>query len=342
MAGSNAEPNLQEDWLSQQLQTLARQGVFGWIIPRQFGGQELREDEALEALIELGQQNLTTAFVLTQFQAAVHRILLSPNLALPARWLPRLATGELFTTVGLSHLTTSRSRGPGPAVLAVPLAQGGYRISGKIPWVTGGRLAGVILVGAVTDRGDQFLALIEREAPGVTVAPALNLLALTESSTGPIGLEAVEVSPDQIVAGPAPDVMKGGNTAGTGSLTTSALALSAGLHSLAGLRALAGTGELLPVVDRLAHTATNLRSRLLSASRRESSTDSAEDLRFLTNSFAVRTAQLWLSAAKGTGFVSGHPAEKAVRESMFFYVWSCPQAVVTRHWQALADDEHLP
>jgi hypothetical protein len=36
-----------------------------------------------------------------------------------------------------------------------------------------------------------------------------------------------------------------------------------------------------------------------------------------------------LAASKGAGFVAGHPAERAVREAMFFLVWSCPQPVVS-------------
>jgi hypothetical protein len=34
-----------------------------------------------------------------------------------------------------------------------------------------------------------------------------------------------------------------------------------------------------------------------------------------------------LTASKGAGFVAGHPAERLVRESLFFRVWSCPPAV---------------
>ena len=45
------------------------------------------------------------------------------------------------------------------------------------------------------------------------------------------------------------------------------------------------------------------------------------------NGVVVRAAQAALVACKGAGFVHGHLAEQVVRESMFFLVWSCPQAV---------------
>ena len=52
-------------------------------------------------------------------------------------------------------------------------------------------------------------------------------------------------------------------------------------------------------------------------------------LRAHANSLVVRAAQAALTASKGAGFVTGHPAERLVRESMFFLVWSCPQSVTS-------------
>ena len=43
---------------------------------------------------------------------------------------------------------------------------------------------------------------------------------------------------------------------------------------------------------------------------------------------AARATQADLAASKGAGFVAGHPAERAVREALFFLVWSCPQPVL--------------
>ena len=50
-------------------------------------------------------------------------------------------------------------------------------------------------------------------------------------------------------------------------------------------------------------------------------------LRADANGLVVRAAQAALTASKGAGFVVGHPVERLVRESLFFLVWSCPQAV---------------
>lgn len=323
-------------WPVRQMARLAEAGVFGWLIPRRWGGSELDEPEILGGYLELSDACLTSAFILTQFNAAVQKLVTCGREALQEKWLPRLARGECFTTVGISHLTTSRSRGPGPAVIAERDSDG-FRLSGHIPWVTGANAAQLIVVGGTVLNGEQLLAAVETTDPGLTIAPPMQFLALTASQTGPIELRDVVVRPEQIVAGPAPEVLKIGSRGGTGSLTTSALALGASRSTLRALRdELRQTPSLEPVVSQLAEEGRMLENALSAASRGEPGAWSAEQIRLRANSYVTRLAQSSLAAAKGTGFVSGHPAERAIREAMFFYVWSCPQTVVHGNLQELA------
>src|SRR5262245_6980730 len=192
----------QPHWPARQMSWLVEAGVLGWLIPRRWGGSELDEPAILNGYLELADACLTSAFILTQFNSAVQKLVTCGRRSLQKAWLARLARGECFTTVGISHLTTSRSRGPGPAVVAEP-AGTGFRLNGRVPWVTGGRAARVIVVGATTPSGEQLLAAVEVTDPGLIVAPAMQFLALTASQTGPIDLRNVLVCSDQIVAGPA-------------------------------------------------------------------------------------------------------------------------------------------
>lgn len=208
---------------------------------------------------------------------------------------------------------------------------------GHVPWVTGGLAAQIIVVGATTPSREQLLAAVETTDPGLTVAPAMQFLALTASQTGPIELNEVLVRSDQIVAGPAPEVLKIGSRGGTGSLTTSALALGTARSTLRALRdELHQTPSLESVIATLADEGRSLEQVLSAAGRGESGAWSAEQIRLRANSYVTRLAQSYLAAAKGTGFVSGHPAERILREAMFFYVWSCPQAVVQGNLRELA------
>lgn len=324
------------NWPARQMALLAEGGVFGWLIPRRWGGSELDEPEILSGYLELSDACLTSAFILTQFNSSVQKLVTCGREALQEKWLPRLARGECFTTVGISHLTTSRSRGPGPAVVAESVGEG-FRLSGHIPWVTGANAAQLIVVGGTAPNGEQLLAAIETIDPGLTIAPPQKFLALTASQTGPIELRDVMVRSEQIVAGPAPEVLKIGSRGGTGSLTTSALALGTSRSTLRALRdELRQMPSLEPVVSQLADEGRSLEQAMFSASRGEPGAWSAEQIRLRANSYVTRLAQSSLAAAKGTGFVSGHPAERAIREAMFFYVWSCPQAVVQGNLQELA------
>src|SRR5437867_3487908 len=183
-------------WPARQMSRLAEAGVFGWLIPRRWGGSELDEPAIISGYLDLADACLSSAFILTQFNSAVQKLVSCGQAALQEAWLPRLARGECFTTVGISHLTTSRSRGPGPAVVAEPL-ETGYRLSGQIPWVTGGQAAQLIIVGGTTPNREQLLAAVETTDPGLTIAPPRQFLALTSSQTGPIELHAVSVRSEQ-------------------------------------------------------------------------------------------------------------------------------------------------
>ena len=61
-----------------------------------------------------------------------------------------------------------------------------------------------------------------------------------------------------------------------------------------------------------------------------------ESIRQRANSLVLRASQAALAAAKGTGYVVGHPAGRWCREAMFFLVWSCPQPVSAAHLCELA------
>jgi hypothetical protein len=84
---------------------------------------------------------------------------------------------------------------------------------------------------------------------------------------------------------------------------------------------------LAPIAERLRAELVHLAAQLQTAAASGISPEARDRLRGEANSLVVRTAQAALTASKGAGFVAGHPAERLVRESLFFLVWSCPQTV---------------
>jgi hypothetical protein len=63
---------------------------------------------------------------------------------------------------------------------------------------------------------------------------------------------------------------------------------------------------------------------------------SSDEIRARANSIVLRATQAALAAAKGAGFVAGHPAGRWCREALFFLVWSCPQPVLQANLCELA------
>ncbi|GAB4141799.1 MAG: acyl-CoA dehydrogenase [Planctomycetaceae bacterium] len=318
-----------EGWPGEQFQQLARTGVLGWVIPEEWGGSEISSAELTRGYFALSSVCLTTAFVLTQRNGACQRIAGSNNEPLKSELLPDLCAGRTFATVGISHLTTSRQHLDRPTV-RVEKVGGQFRFEGTIPWVTGADHAEWIVTGGTCEDGRQLLAVIDTRDDSVKVNPPPRLLSMNASRTGSVDLNGVMVSESRLIAGPVPEVMKQGVGGKTGSLTTSALAAGASAGTLKRFSEEAKhRPDLQESFQPLASELESLTHEILQMSEgNPSSGETPQTIRQKANSLVLRTSQAYLGAAKGAGFVHGHPAERAVREAMFFLVWSCPQPVL--------------
>ncbi|NNJ25760.1 acyl-CoA dehydrogenase family protein [Alienimonas chondri] len=312
-------------------QRMAEAGVCGWAIPEAFGGAALSSAEIMTGYEALAAENLCATFVLTQFNAAVGRLVQSENEELRGDLLPQFAAADQFATVGISHLTTSRRHLGEPAV-KVEEREAGFVLSGTLPWCTAAGMADLILAGAELPDGRQLLTFLPTDAPGVTVADSPELLALTASATAAVTLDGVRVGRGAVVSGPVKEVMKQGS-GGTGSVGTSALAIG---HAAGTLRGLAAEAEKRPELRETLEPLQRERAALSADVQTIATATSADELpdgltaqtvRARANSLCLRSAQAYLTASKGAGFVAGHPAGRFVREAMFFQVWSCPAPV---------------
>lgn len=316
--GERAEETRRDGpWQSGVFSLLAKSGVLAAFIPADCGGTDADEPLIIESLVSIAERCLTTALALTQWASACRIIAAGPPEVRTA-WLPALARGESFTTVGISHLSTSRRHLAAPALAARRDADG-WRLDGTCPWVTGADSSHTIVTGAVTTSGEQLFFVVPTAAAGLSIGPPLDMLALSGSRTSSVAFAGVP---------PASVIVPSGNGVRTGGLATTALALGSTRASLSVLEAEATNRPgLAPIADRLRTELGDLATQLDSAAAGGISTDARDRLRGDANSLVVRTAQAAITASKGAGFVAGHPAERLVRESMFFLVWSCPQTV---------------
>ena len=340
LAADSAQPEQEENWPGSQLQKLATTNVLGWVIPAKFGGSELSSADLTWGYTALAEACLTTTFVLTQRNGACQRIAGSPNESVREELLPALCRGEIFATVGISHLSTSRQYCSQPAV-TVRETDDQYILDGEIPWVTGGPEADYIVTGGTCADGRQILVAVSTKLPGVEIKPIAKMLSLNGSLTGPAELHEVAIDKRYLLAGPIENVMKVGTGGGTGSLTTSALAVGTARAAIARLGAeLEHRPELAEIHAPLQKAADQLLEQMIAATQPSQQgghpIPSVETIRHRANSLVLRATQADLAAAKGAGFLQGHPAERGVREAMFFLVWSCPQPVLTANMREFA------
>jgi alkylation response protein AidB-like acyl-CoA dehydrogenase len=333
------ELDRQPRWPAEQLRLCGEYGVYEWFLDPIWGGQSWSEVDIARGYHALATACLTTAFILTQRSGACKRIAACENETLKRRLLSKLATNEAFATVGISHLTTSRQH-LGKPVLAAETIAGGFRLNGMSPWVTGGVAADtIVLAASVVDEPEddrQLLIALPTDLPGVSVAEPLALVGVTSSMTGPVHLKNVDVVDEGIIAGPVRHVMASGLGAATGGHETSTLAIGLAKAAIDFLTDEAGRrADLQPPAAALRREHDGLFDELLAVIRGETRL-SKETLRQRANSLALRASQAALTAAKGSGYVVGHPAGRWCREALFFLVWSCPQPVAAANMCELA------
>ncbi len=313
------------DWPTGLWSTLVDTGVTRWALPVELGGEGLDRSTLLSRYARVAEGSMTAAFILSQHDAGLRRLVAAIDRPVARRWVEAIARGDAFSTVGISQLTTSK-RHQAQVVTAREVEPGRFLVDGLIPWVTAASRADLLVAGAATLDGRQILFALPTDRPGVEVKPAFRLAALQASCTAEIACEAVEVSEDDILDGPSPNVMANPAASGTGGLETSALALGQALAALKALES-AGRDDLIEPAEALRDAWEKLRDDLMATARDALGAPSPANVRGQANALVLRLTQAYLTARKGSGFLREEPAQRWARQALFFLVWSCPSPV---------------
>src|SRR5579871_1651555 len=118
--------------LREVLNDMGRRSLMALKTPRIYGGLELTEVEFRRYQEEASRASGTFAFAQTQHQSAATMLASSQNDELKNVYLPKMSTGERQVGIGFSQL-----RRPGPPIMRAEPFDGGYRLTGTVPWVTG-------------------------------------------------------------------------------------------------------------------------------------------------------------------------------------------------------------
>jgi (2S)-methylsuccinyl-CoA dehydrogenase len=136
------------------LQPLREMGVFGLSIPQEFGGSatgEAHDNALMIAVTEaLSEASLAAAgSLITRPEILARALLAGGTGAQKAKWLPRIASGELLCAIAI----TEPNHGSDVAELrlAATPCGGGWRLNGAKSWCTFAGKADLLMVVARTD-----------------------------------------------------------------------------------------------------------------------------------------------------------------------------------------------
>jgi acyl-CoA dehydrogenase len=184
---------------------MARQGLFGYSIPEQYGGAGMTTEELVLAAMELSQCAVAfRARVGTNTGIGSEALVADGTPEQKARYLPRLASGEWTGAFAL----TEPDAGSDAAALRTSARRDGdhYVLDGTKCFITNAPIADLFTVMARTDPADRSARgvtafLVERTTPGVSTGPAYQKMGQAGSPVSEVHFKDCRVAAAQIVGG---------------------------------------------------------------------------------------------------------------------------------------------
>lgn len=195
----NADRYDQEERVPREIiQSMARQGYLGAIIPREYGGSEM--DMITFGLLNeaLGRGCSSLRSLLTVHSMVSYAILRWGSSKQKAYWLPRLAAGETIAAFGLSEPEVGSDAKS--IKTTATLDEQSYRLQGRKKWMTYGQIADLFLIFA--RNGSSISAfLVERDTPGFSVSPITGILGTRASMVAELFLEGCLIPTQNLLGG---------------------------------------------------------------------------------------------------------------------------------------------
>ena len=192
------EAGVQPDDFVQSLRDL---GLFGLIIPEEYGGIGLSNSGYSRVLQQCGRYDSSASLTVGAHSSiGMKGLLLFGTETQNQKYLPGLATGEMIAAFCLTE-SGSGSDAASIRTNAVQNADGGWTINGEKIWITNGGIADFYTVFARTDgdAGKLSAFIVERDRPGVSTGPKEDKLGIRASSTTTVNFSDVVIPRDNLL-----------------------------------------------------------------------------------------------------------------------------------------------
>jgi len=187
---------------AELLESAARRGFLGMLVPRDHGGQELGNMALTLMLIEVNRACASTGVTISVHNSlATAPIIKFGTEAQKRKYLPKLATGEMLGAYAL----TEPHCGSDAAALTCQAVRDGdhYVLNGVKSWITQGNHADLMIVYARTSKESKTKGiscfLVETDTPGFSAAKAEDKLGIRASPTVEVRFEDCRVPADNLL-----------------------------------------------------------------------------------------------------------------------------------------------
>ena len=197
-----------EDAVPEKIVATCRDmGLYGFAIPEQYGGLGLTLHEEAQLAMELGWTTPALRSLFGTNNGIAGQVLVKGGTEeQKASWLPRLASGEVTASFGL----TEADAGSDPSGLTTAARRDGsdWVINGSKRYITNAPVADVIMVFARTNReakGNRGIStfLVPAGTPGLSVGPRDHKMGQSGAWTADVHLDDVRVPAEALVGGEA-------------------------------------------------------------------------------------------------------------------------------------------
>jgi alkylation response protein AidB-like acyl-CoA dehydrogenase len=314
------------------LPKLAALGLTGVQFAEEYGGAALSAVDYCICIEELAR--VCPAIALS---VAAHNGLCSAHIAAfgndeqKRRFLPRLVRGEVLGAWGL----TESGAGSDAAGMRTTAIRHGdcWVLNGAKTFITHGRIGGIMVVIAVTDRAQGHRGIsafvVEHGTPGMTAGKKEDKLGMRASDTSEVIFENCRVPADQLLGGEGQGFINTLQVLDAGRIGIAALSVGLAQGAFEAARDYAKERRQFgqPIADfqaiqwKLADNATRIEAaRLLTyraAHLRDQgvrTTRESSMAKLFASEIAVRAADDGVQIHGGYGFVKDYPAEKYFRD----------------------------
>ncbi len=313
--GADRDPEV----LRHAIRELGEANLLALNRPQEYGGPAADEPTYRGFQEAMSQVSGVTAFLQTQHQSAVSMLAKSSNEDLKRRTLPHMANGERLIGIGFSQLRRS-----GPPMLTAEPVPGGYRLAGRVPWVTGYSYFHDFVVGASLPSGEAVFAVVpfvntdRSEGGSLAYTPPMQLASMETAQTVAADFADFFVPVEDVLF-----VRPDGWIQGNDMINITLQGYFAIGCALAGIDIVAATHRRRPqeflerTVAALSTEVEECRAGL------HRLTDSEEDrlhARAWAIDLAVRCAHAGVAASSGAANSIHHPAQRVYREALVFTV----------------------